>query len=62
MGVYSFDVAFSSHALLQQGVTEAEWSRVVVAADSDADAHLLAAHFAHEMYPDLMVTAVLWRL
>jgi hypothetical protein len=39
---FSFDVAFSTHDLLKAGVTEADWHRVVVAADDRDEAALLA--------------------
>ncbi len=56
--IYSFDVAHSSHELLRRGITEAGYSRVVVAATSEADAHLLAAQMvAHRGMP----TRVLYR-
>lgn len=58
MGIYSFDVGLSSHDLLKLGHTTYFWTRVVLEAEDDVDAHLLAARFAHGMHPDLMVTEV----
>lgn len=59
---YDFDVALSTHDLLQQGITDAFWMRIVLMAASDADAHLLAAHMAHTLHGASMVTQILWRL
>ena len=43
--VFVFDVAYSSHDLLRQGVTEAGWTRVAVAAAN----HVRAAEIACQM-------------
>lgn len=48
MPVFSFDVTVSTHGLLKQGVCEArmlngyDWHRIVIAADTVAEAFLLA--------------------
>ena len=60
--VYSFDVTMSTHDLLKAGHTEPYRTRVVVDADTDHAAHLLAAQYAHEMNGYLIVTGVYWRL
>jgi hypothetical protein len=40
--VYSFDMAWSTHDLLRQGITEYKWTRVVVAAPTEHEAALTA--------------------
>lgn len=40
--IFSFDVAFSTHDLLQLGVAEVDWHRVVVEASTRDEAALLA--------------------
>lgn len=58
---WRFDVALSSHDLLQRKIKDALWVRIVLSeADwSRADARLVAAQFAHAMHGDMMVTAVI---
>ena len=42
MEVFSFDVSFSTHDLLKEGITEWRWRRVVVAAKDFTEARLIA--------------------
>lgn len=42
MEVFSFDVSFSTHDLLKEGITEWRWRRVVVAAPDFTEARLIA--------------------
>lgn len=67
---YIFDVGLSSHCLLRQGIYDRWWVRIVLtdhpaddpdlgSDDPGTDAALLAAHMAHTVHGDLMVTSVL---
>jgi hypothetical protein len=62
MRIFSFDATFSTHDLLKQGITEAWTRRISLAADTDADAHFIAAQFAIAMHPDHMLTGLYWRI
>lgn len=44
--VYAYEVAISSHDLLKQGVTEAEWIHVVTSAPTEHEAALTATQMA----------------
>jgi hypothetical protein len=44
--VFTYDVAVSSHDLLKQGITEAAYIHVVVAAKDDTEAALIACQMA----------------
>jgi len=59
--VYSFDAETATHADLKRGVTVVYRTRVVVAADSDAAAFLLAYDLAGAR-PGVEVTALHWRI
>lgn len=46
MEVFTYDVAISTHDLLRQGITEAAHSHIVVAAEDDDEASLIALQMA----------------
>jgi hypothetical protein len=54
--VWDFEVALSSHALLHQGVTEAEYLRVRVAAATSFEASLIAIQMAYGFRDGLFPT------
>lgn len=60
--IYSFDIALSTHKLLKEGICEAALTRVVVEADDDVDAQLLACQLAHAVHGHAMVTAAYMRV
>lgn len=59
MTVWEFDVAVSTHDLLRDGFTVAQWRRVTVAADGYSEASLVALQMA--ACRGWMPTDILWR-